>query len=121
MTSQTSTQTTGSELLSDPAIHDAFNSIVDQVAAYSARITDVQPPASDLKVSFQQMLDDAAKVKGRPLLYPSISSGVGNGALVEMADGSIKWDMLTGIGVHFMGHSNPKVIKAQLDAAALLP
>jgi len=119
MTSQTSTQTTGSELLSDPAIHDAFNSIVDQVAAYSARITDVQPPTSDLKISFQQMLDDAAKVKGRPLLYPSISSGVGNGALVEMADGSIKWDMLTGIGVHFMGHSNPKVIKAQLDAALL--
>ncbi|MBL4810391.1 MAG: aminotransferase class III-fold pyridoxal phosphate-dependent enzyme [Phycisphaerales bacterium] len=119
MPPQTSTQTAGSELLSDQSIHDAFNIIVDQVAAYSARITDVQPPTADLKVSFQQMLDDAAKVKGRPLLYPAISSGLGNGALVEMADGSVKWDMLTGIGVHFMGHSNPKVIKAQLDAALL--
>lgn len=119
MTPQTSTQTTGSELLSDQSIHDAFNTIVDQVAAYSSRITEVQPPTEDLKVSFQQMLDDAAKIKGRGLLYPAISSGVGNGALVELADGSIKWDMLTGIGVHFMGHSNPKVIKAQLDAALL--
>jgi len=119
MTPQTSTQTVGAELLSDPSIHDAFNTIVDQIAAYSARINDVQPPTSDLKISFQQMLDDAAKIKGRGLLYPAISSGVGNGALVEMADGSIKWDMLTGIGVHFMGHSNPKVIKAQLDAALL--
>jgi len=119
MTSQTSAQTTGHQLLNDQSIHDAFDLIVEQVGRYSELITDVRPPTSDLKVTFQQMLDDAAKVKGRPLLYPSISSGVGNGALVEMADGSIKWDMLTGIGVHFMGHSNPKVIKAQLDAALL--
>ena len=91
MPPQTSTQTAGSELLSDQSIHDAFNIIVDQVAAYSARITDVQPPTADLKVSFQQMLDDAAKVKGRPLLYPAISSGLGNGALVE-----IKRQMIVG-------------------------
>ena len=119
MTTQTTTQTTGHELLNDQSIHDAFHTIVDQVASYASRITDVQPPTADLKVTFDQMLEDAAKVKGRGLLYPAISSGVGNGALIEMADGSIKWDMLTGIGVHFLGHSNPKVIKAQLDAALL--
>lgn len=119
MTTQTTTQTTGHELLNDQSIHDAFHTIADQVATYASRITDVRPPAADLKVTFDQMLADAAEVKGRGLLYPSISSGVGNGALIEMADGSVKWDMLTGIGVHFLGHSNPKVIKAQLDAALL--
>jgi 4-aminobutyrate aminotransferase-like enzyme len=119
MTTQTQTDTTGTKLLNDQAIHDSFNTIVDQVGQYSAQITDVRPPNPDLASSFNDMLQEAGRIKGRPLLYPSISSGVGNGALVEMADGSVKWDMLTGIGVHFMGHSNPKIIKAQLDAALL--
>ncbi len=119
MTSATTTGTVGSELLKDESVHAAFNTIVDKVAAYSQQITDIREPTAEIKVEFDQMLIDAAKIKGRPLMYPSISSGVGNGALVEMADGSVKWDMLTGIGVHFLGHSNPKVIKAQLDAALL--
>lgn len=119
MTSTTTTGTVGDGLLHDESIHAAFDTIVEKVGEYSSQITDVRPPNSDLAVSFKQMLDDAGKTKGRPLMYPSISSGVGNGALVEMADGSVKWDMLIGIGVHFLGHSNPKVIKAQLDAALL--
>ncbi|MDF1809701.1 MAG: aminotransferase class III-fold pyridoxal phosphate-dependent enzyme [Phycisphaerales bacterium] len=119
MTSITSTGTVGNELLHDEKIHSAFNSIVEQVAAYSAQITDTRPANLDIADDFKAMLFEAGKIKGRPLMYPSISSGVGNGALCEMADGSVKWDMLTGIGVHFLGHSNPKVIKAQLDAALL--
>ncbi len=111
--------TVGSELLHDQSILDAFNTIVEKVGEYSAKITDVREPTSEIATDFETMLSDAAKTKGRPLMYPSISSGVGNGALVEMADGSVKWDMLTGIGVHFMGHSNPKVIKAQLEAALI--
>lgn len=119
MAPTTTSGTIGDGLLHDERIHAAFNAIVEQVAEYSAQITDVRPANTDLAVDFEQMLKDAGKIKGRPLMYPSISSGIGNGALVEMADGSVKWDMLTGIGVHFLGHSNPKVIKAQLDAALL--
>lgn len=119
MTTQTQTDTIGTKLLNDSAIHDNMNTIVDQVAQYSAHITDTRPADPAIASDFDSMLAEAARIKGRGLLYPSVGSGAGNGALVEMADGSIKWDMLTGIGVHFMGHSNPKMIKAQLDAAIL--
>tara|TARA_R110000737_G_scaffold2923_12_gene9412 strand:- start:762 stop:2201 length:1440 start_codon:yes stop_codon:yes gene_type:complete len=117
MTTQTSTDTIGTQLLNDESIKAAFETIVEQVGQYSAQITDSRPPNRDLASSFDDMLKEAARIKGRGLLYPSIGSGAGNGALVEMADGSVKWDMLTGIGVHFLGHANPKVIRAQLDAS----
>lgn len=117
MTQQTHAATVGDQIREDPAISAAIDTIVDRVRTHSETIKDVRPPNADLKVTYDELLERAAKVKGRGLLYPTLSSGVGNGALVEMADGSVKWDMITGIGVHFLGHSNPAVIRAQAVAA----
>ncbi|MEM9374009.1 MAG: aminotransferase class III-fold pyridoxal phosphate-dependent enzyme [Planctomycetota bacterium] len=111
------TATRGEEVRQDPAVVAAVDTIVDRVAAHSSQITDVRAPHPDLRVSYDELLGRAAGVKGRGLLYPALSSGLGNGALVEMADGSVKWDMITGIGVHFMGHSHPDVVRAQAEAA----
>ena len=44
-------------------------------------------------------------------------SGLGRGALVELADGSAKYDMISGIGVHYLGHNHPLLVSAGLDAA----
>jgi 4-aminobutyrate aminotransferase-like enzyme len=106
--------TIGDGLLSNEAINASLDAIVEQVGEQNAKITEVCGPKPELAGAFKGLLERCASVKGRGLMYPSLGSGAGNGALVEMADGSIKWDMLTGIGVHFMGHGNPKVIKAQL-------
>ena len=95
-------------------INASIDAIVDQVGELNSTITDVRGPKPELAESFKSMMDRSAAVKGQKLMYPSLGSGAGNGALVEMADGSVKWDMLTGIGVHFLGHGNPKLIKAQL-------
>ncbi|MDF1869788.1 MAG: hypothetical protein P1U30_05300, partial [Phycisphaerales bacterium] len=77
MTTPTQTDTIGSKLLNDQAIHATFDTIADQVAQYSAQITDVRPPNPDIASSFDDMLKEAARIKGRGLMYPSISSGVG--------------------------------------------
>lgn len=58
-----------------------------------------------------------ADLRGRALLYPYIGSGLGRGALVELMDGSVKWDMTSGIGVFFFGHSDPGMIAAALRGA----
>ena len=117
MANSTVTATVGEQLRQDPAIAAAVDTIVDRVRAHAERITEPRPGNPDLKVSYDELLERSAKVKGRGLLYPALSSGVGNGALVEMADGSVKWDMITGIGVHFLGHSHPEVVRAQATAA----
>ncbi|RMH30489.1 MAG: aminotransferase class III-fold pyridoxal phosphate-dependent enzyme [Planctomycetota bacterium] len=117
MSNQTATASVGEQMRNDPAIASAIETIVERVRAHASQITDIRPANPDLKVSYDDLLERSAAVKGRGLLYPTLSSGAGNGALVEMADGSVKWDMITGIGVHFMGHAHPEVIRAQASAA----
>jgi len=110
-------QNVGTKLAADSAIKSAIDSIVAQVQQHSATITEIRPAIDGLKDDYQQLLDRAAKVKGRALLYPLLGSGVGNGPLVEMADGSVKWDLVTGIGVHFFGHSHPELVRASLESS----
>src|SRR5436190_703501 len=60
---------------------------------------------------------------GTPLPVSSLArsngtgSGFGSGCLVELADGSVKYDMISGIGVHGLGHGNPILVAAGLEAA----
>mgnify|MGYP003637292159 CR=1 FL=1 len=110
-------QNVGTKLAADGAIKSAIDSIVAHVQQHSATITEIRPAIDGLKDDYQQLLDRAAKVKGRALLYPLLGSGAGNGPLVEMADGSVKWDLVTGIGVHFFGHSHPELVRASLESS----
>ncbi len=111
--------TQGQQLFSSPAVHAAVKAMVSELKARSATLTDVRPPNPALKESYEMLMERAAAVRGRGLLYPYIGSGLGNGALVELADGSVKWDMICGIGVHFFGHSDAdlaeKAILSGLD------
>ncbi len=117
-TSSTTPSTTQSALLrASPAVRAAFDTILQQLASASARLTDVRPPNPALAQSYQQAMGEAAKVRGKPLLYPYLGSGLGHGALVELADASVKWDMISGIGVHFFGHSDPEFARAGLEAS----
>ena len=115
--STTATNTTiGHAIFNNPAIESGIDALVEQVMEHNRTLTDIKAPNPELADSFNTLIERCKAVKGNNLVYTSIGSGAGNGALVEMADGSVKWDMLTGIGVHFLGHGNPKVIKAQLIA-----
>jgi 4-aminobutyrate aminotransferase-like enzyme len=114
---QTVPGTIASELAESPSVKAAISAIVREVRSASARITDVRPPVGELRESYERLLADAGDVRGRALLYPYIGSGLGNGALVELADGSVKWDMICGIGVHFFGHSDPDLIEAALGSS----
>jgi len=100
------------------AVRTAIQSIVAESQRHSAQITDVCGPKSPaLKVEFDALMDAASKVRGRGLLYPYIASGLGNGPLVELVDGSVKYDMIAGIGVHFFGHSDPDLMATAIDGA----
>lgn len=108
------TPTVGQQMRESPAIRDAIDTIVSEVRARSGQLTGVRPPTPGLKESYEDLMRRAAEVRGRGLLYPYLGSGIGNGALVELADGSVKWDMICGIGVHFFGHSDPDLLAASL-------
>ena len=117
MSTQPSSGTVGAAIQQSPAIQAAFDAIVAEVSERTQSITDVRPPTEALKADYDELLRRAGESRGRALLYPYLGSGAGKGALVELADGSVKWDLVAGIGVHFLGHSHPKVIRAQLEAS----
>lgn len=97
-----------------PAVDQAVEAMVAELQAAQARITDVRPADPALAKPYADLLALAADVRGRGLLYPYIGSGLGNGALVELADASVKWDMICGIGVHFFGHSDPDLARVAI-------
>lgn len=80
-------------------------------------LTRVQPPKTDMKAAFDKKLETIAAYRGRPLYWPFISSGRGNGPYVECQDGSVKLDLINGIGVHLLGHSHKKVLEATVRGA----
>lgn len=110
-------QTAAAALTESPVISDAIDAIVREVVEAQSCIASARPPQADLIESYTGHLNRVAASKGRPPLYPYVGSGLGNGPLVELLDGSVKWDMITGIGVHPFGHSDPDLIATALRAA----
>ena len=108
--------TIGESIRTSPAVTQAIDAIVAEVDAKTAAITEVRGPQSELETPYEALVKEAGETRGWPLLYPCLGSGAGRGPLVELADGSVKWDLVAGIGVHFFGHSHPEIIRAQVEA-----
>jgi acetylornithine/N-succinyldiaminopimelate aminotransferase len=68
--------------------------------------------------SYARQLQHVARLRGRPLFFPYLGSGVGKGARVRTAEGRWLLDVAIGIGVHFFGHSHPDLVRAAMTAAA---
>jgi len=101
----------------DPRVAEARRLLLDAVTERQQALTGVRSPRADRRLGYQQLLDRFAAARGGRLFYPYIGSGLGRGPLVELADGSVKYDMIGGIGVHIMGHGHPALHAAGLDAA----
>lgn len=111
------THTWADKLARDPRFHAAKATLLQLAMEYQRNITRPAPPREDLRQSYQQMLDQFTQLRGGNLFYRYLGSGLGHGTLVELADGSIKYDMIGGIGVHGMGHGHGDLIEAGIDAA----
>jgi 4-aminobutyrate aminotransferase-like enzyme len=101
----------------DPRLEKAKKLIQEALSEHSSHITGVKAANPELKASYDELLKKMADYRGGALFYNYLGSGIGHGPLVELADGSVKYDFITGIGVHYMGHSHPGVIEAQINGA----
>lgn len=104
-------------LAKDPRVTEAKRLLKEALAAHQAGLTGIRPPDPALKKDYEETLARFAALRGAPLYYPYLGSGIGRGALVELADGSVKYDFITGIGVHYLGHNHPSLLDAGVDAA----
>lgn len=110
-------KTVAQEFFADPRIKEAKKLIREAVKDHQKKLTGVKHSDAAAKEEYLALLKKFGEQRGGALFYQYLGSGLGNGSLVELADGSVKYDFITGIGVHYMGHSNPDVIEAQIDGA----
>ena len=94
-----------------------IDEIVYQIQKQSGHITQIKASDPEKKESYNNFMGKIAELRGRPLFYPYLSSGLGKGPLIQLCDGSIKLDFICGIGPHILGHSQPDMIKASLRGA----
>ncbi|QDU35449.1 Acetylornithine aminotransferase [Poriferisphaera corsica] len=109
--------TAANKLMLDPRVTQAKALLHEALADHAAPLNNVRPPVEELKIPYEQALEHTAALRGGGLFFPYLGSGLGNGPFVELGDGSVKLDFITGIGVHFYGHNHPDLVDTSVDAA----
>src|SRR5690348_4265801 len=104
-------------LARDPRVLEAKRLLLLALTDHQRRLTGIRPPDPARAATYDETLRSFADLRGGALYYPYLGSGIGRGPLVELADGSVKYDMISGIGVHHFGHSHPGMVEAAFDAA----
>lgn len=110
-------QLIGHQIEESPDIKKLIQSLVGEVGKLNSQITAIRPPHPEHETNGKAFIERTGKIRGRPLHYNYIGSGSGQGAYVELEDGSIKLDLINGIGIHLMGHGNPRVMAATVRGA----
>lgn len=105
--------TRAEKFFTDPRVAEGKKLILEALKDHTSRIEQMQKPT----IQDQGELETYNQLRGAKLFFPLLGSGIGNGSLVELEDGSIKYDMITGIGVHLFGHSHPSIVEASLNAS----
>lgn len=108
----------GDRALNNPNINEAVQAAISALAEESNKLgRAVKGPDESLVDSSKNIMDEIGKNRGRPLFVPFVGSGIGHGPYVELIDGSVKLDLINGIGIHILGHSNPIVVEAAMRAS----
>jgi acetylornithine/N-succinyldiaminopimelate aminotransferase len=107
----------GHQIAESARVQSLINELVSETSRLENEISNVRPPREDLIESAKKFFDETGKYRGRPLFYQYVGTGAGRGPYVEIEDGSVKLDLINGIGIHIFGHSHPKIREAALRGA----
>ena len=109
-------QTISDQIKSDPTITATVDQLLKRCLELQQPLNGIQPAKSELKQTYTDSIKKFSEIRGGDLFFPYLSTGAGSGPFVELADGSVKYDLTCGIGVHIMGHGHPAVMKASIEA-----
>ncbi len=107
----------GHQIDESQKIQDLIKSLVGEVKKLESGISASRGPLLEMADHAKNVFEEAGKYRGRPLFYQYLGTGAGNGPYVELEDGSIKLDLINGIGVHIFGHGHPRIREAAVRGA----
>ncbi len=117
MSSNSTPKLAGRVIAESTKIQSLISELVNEVARASRDLTTVRETIPEFADQGKHAFEDAGKYRGRPLFYPYLGTGAGQGPYVELEDGSVKLDFINGIGVHIFGHSHPRILAASIRGA----
>ena len=100
---------------SDPYL-SSKKTILDNIESSLKTIQSPRPPRAEIAETYEKAVKAVGQLRGRDLFFKYIGSGAGNGPFVELLDGSVKYDLITGIGVNFFGHCNLNLFETTFDS-----
>ena len=107
----------GHSIAESSRVQTLIEELVQEVSRLEAGLTTTREPQKDFIDGAKKKFDDISAYRGRPLFFPFSGTGAGRGAYVEVEDGSVKLDLVNGIGVHIFGHGNENMRRAALRGA----
>jgi 4-aminobutyrate aminotransferase-like enzyme len=110
-------QLIGHQIDESTQVQKLVQNLVEEVGKLNSQIKGVQAAHPEHAENGKKLIEKAGKVRGRPLHYPYVGTGAGHGVYTELEDGSVKMDLINGIGIHLMGHANPRVMAATVRGA----
>jgi 4-aminobutyrate aminotransferase-like enzyme len=111
------TETNAEKFFNSSKTKELVNLLLSSLGESQNAFTTTKPPLTDRSEKYQSYLNDLYALRGRNLFYPYVGGGFGKGPFVELDDGSVKIDLINGIGIHLFGHSHPEIIRASLLAS----
>ncbi len=95
----------------------AKTALLHEIQIRTAHLRAIRAPESpDAQSKMLAEIDKFNLDRGRELYFPYLGSGLGSGPYVELADGSVKLDLIAGIGIQFFGHSHPDLMAEIVDS-----
>ncbi len=98
-------------------IQEYSNKLFTEILAEQKKYMGIKEADEDKAHLTENMLKKYESMCGKGFFYNYMSSGRGHGPFTELIDGSIKYDLIGGIGPNILGHSHPLYIKANLESA----
>lgn len=102
----------GHRIQNSEKVNTLIKDLVAEVQNLNSEISGIKNVNPEFEAQAKSLLEQTGNLRGRPLHYPYMGTGAGRGVYVELEDGSVKLDLINGIGIHLFGHSHPRVIAA---------
>lgn len=103
--------------VNSPEIQDQMNKLFSSILLEQQKYMQVKKADEDKEHLVESKLQEYTANRGKGFFYNYMSSGRGHGPFTELIDGSVKYDLIGGIGPNILGHSHPLYIKAHLESA----
>lgn len=103
--------------VSNQTIQELEDKLFSAILIEQQRFDSIKMPLKD-KVEFSNLCSvELSKARGTELKNNPLFSGRGHGPYAELTDGSVKLDLIGGIGPYILGHSHPLQIRSFLKAS----